>query len=399
MDKALERFLKYVQIDTQSDETSPATPSAEKELNLTREILKDLEELGIHGEIDEYGRLYAHLPGEEGLDPIGLNSHVDTALEISGANVKPRIVKNYDGGTIQLNERYSMSPEQFPNLKEHIGDDLVVTDGTTLLGGDDKAGDAIILAALDYLVHHPEVKHHPVCLLFTPDEEIGRGSEHVNIRKWGAKYAYTIDGSKYTDIEVETFNAAHAEVTISGVSVHPGDAKGKMVNASSLACQFDGLLPERIRPQYTEGHEGFNHLVSIEGNVDKAKLHYILRNHDRNKLEEQKKMFSDAKEALLKKYPKAEIELDIGDDYRNMKEILDAQPEAFERAKKAYEKLGISWTSHPIRGGTDGATFSFLGVPCPNLGTGAYNYHGRYEYLSIGEFNKMVEIVVEILKA
>ena len=399
MDKALERFLKYVKIDTQSDERSKTCPSAEKELNLSREILKDLEELGIHGEIDEYGRLYAHLPGEEGLDPIGLNSHVDTASEISGANVKPRIVSHYDGGTIKLNERYSMSPEQFPSLKDHIGDDLVVTDGTTLLGGDDKAGDAIILAAMDYLVHHPEIKHHPVCLLFTPDEEIGRGSEHVNIPKWGAKYAYTVDGSCLTDIEIETFNAAHAEVKIEGVSVHPGDAKGKMVNAASLACEFDSSLPEFVRPQYTEGHEGFNHLVSMEGNVDHASLSYILRNHDAKKLDEQKEDFRKIAAKLQEKYKTAKISLEIGDDYRNMKEILDQQPEAYERAKKAYEKLGIPHTSHPIRGGTDGATFSFLGVPCPNIGTGAYNYHGRYEYLSVGEFHKMIEVVVEILKA
>ncbi len=399
MDKALERFIRYVKIDTQSDDKSESTPSTAKQFNLSKEILKDLEELGIKGEIDEYGRLYAHLPGEEGLDPIGLNSHVDTALEISGANVKPRIVNNYDGGTIKLNEQYSMSPKEFPSLAKHIGDDLVVTDGTTLLGGDDKAGDAIILAAMDYLVHHPEIKHHPVCLLFTPDEEIGRGSEKVNIRKWGAKYAYTVDGSCYTDIEVETFNAAHADVHIEGVSVHPGDAKGKMVNASSLACEFDTLLPQDVRPQHTEGHEGFNHLVEMSGNVDHASLHYILRNHDKEKLQEQKAMFGSVSKALLAKYPTAKVEVKIEDDYRNMKEVLDLHPEAFEKAKKAYERLGIQWTSHPIRGGTDGATFSFLGIPCPNIGTGAYNYHGRYEYLSVNEFHKMIEIVVEILKA
>ncbi len=399
MDKALERFLKYVKIDTQSNEESETSPSEAKELDLSREILKDLEELGIKGEIDEYGRLYAHLPGEEGLDPIGLNAHVDTASEITGANVKPRIVENYDGGIIKLNDQYSMSPKQFPSLSMHIGGDLVVTDGTTLLGGDDKAGDAIILAAMDYLVHHPEIKHHPVCLLFTPDEEIGRGSEHVDIKKWGAKYAYTVDGSYYGDIEIETFNAAHAEVTIEGVSVHPGDAKGKMVNAASVACEFDMALPEKVRPQYTEGHEGFNHLVSMSGNVDRASLSYILRNHDAKKLEEQKKGFREIAAKLKEKYPSAKISLEIGDDYRNMKEVLDKHPEAYERAVKAYKRLGVEPTTHPIRGGTDGATFSFLGVPCPNIGTGAYNYHGRYEYLSINEFHKMIELVVEILKA
>lgn len=397
-DKALARFLHYVTIDSQSNDASPSIPSDPKELNVSRAILADLEELGIHGEIDEYGRLYANLAGEEGLDPIGLNSHVDTALEISGKDVKPRIVHHYDGDVIQLNEQYSMSPKQFPTLSWHIGDDLVVTDGTTLLGADDKAGDAIILGAMDYLVHHPEIKHHPVRLLFTPDEEIGRGPEKVDLKRWGAKYAYTVDGSTYCDIEVETFNAAHADVAIHGVSVHPGDAKGKMVNAAELAGEFDSLLPKFVRPQYTEGHEGFNHLVSMSGNVDSASLHYILRNHDRNKLEEQKETFRLVKEELEKRYPTASIEVKIEDDYRNMKEVLDVHPEAFERAKKAYERLGIQWTSHPIRGGTDGAVFSFLGVPCPNIGTGAYNYHGRYEYLSVFEFHKMIEIVVELLK-
>ncbi len=399
MDKALERFLKYVKIDTQSNDESETDPSEAKELDLSREIVKDLNELGIQGEIDQYGRLYAHLPGEDGLDPIGLNAHVDTALEISGANVKPRIVKNYDGGVIKLNERYSMSPEQFPNLKDHIGDDLVVTDGTTLLGGDDKAGVAIILGAIDYLVHHPEIKHHPVCLLFTPDEEIGIGSLHVDIKKWGAKYAYTIDGNSYKEINVETFNAAHAEIEIEGVSVHTGDAKGKMVNAASLAAEFDRSLPEFFRPEYSEGHEGFNHLDLIKGNVDYAYLDYILRNFDAEKLEEQKECFREITAKLQSKYPTAKISLHLGESYRNMKEVLGKNPLAYERAVKAYEKLGIEHISRPIRGGTDGAKFSFLGVPCPNLGTGAYNCHGRYEYLSIREFHKMIEIVVEILKA
>ena len=399
MDKSLERFLKYVRIDTQSDENSGSTPSTSKQLVLLQEIKKDLEELGVKGEIDAYGRLYAKLDGEKGLDPIGLNAHVDTASECSGANVSPRIIEHYDGGTIKLNEEYSMSPFLFPSLAEHRGEDLVVTDGTTLLGGDDKAGDAIIVAAIDYLVHHPEIKHHQVCLLFTPDEEIGRGSEHVDIKKWGAKYAYTVDGSSYKDIEIETFNAAHAKIDIKGVSVHPGDAKGKMVNAASLACLFETALPSAARPEKTEGHEGFNHLVSIEGNVDHASLHYILRNHDEKKLEEQKESFRKIAANLQKEHPSAEISLDIGNDYCNMKKFIDAEPEAYERAKRVYERLGINYSTNPIRGGTDGATFSSLGVPCPNIGTGAYNYHGRYEYLSINEFNKMIEIVIELLKA
>lgn len=399
MEKAIQRFIKYVQIDTQSNDQSQTVPSEAKELNLTRELQKDLLELGIESEISEWGVLYAKLPGEKGLDPIGLNAHVDTALECSGKDVKPQVHENYDGGRIQLNETYSMSPEDFESLGAHIGDTLITTSGDTLLGADDKAGLAIIMAVLDHFVEHPEEKHHPICVCFTPDEEIGRGPDHFEPKRFGAKFAYTIDGGIYDEIACETFNAAHADILIHGVSIHPGEAKNKMVNAALLAAEFTTLLPEQKKPQYTCGREGFNHLVSIEGGCDEAKLHYIIRNHDRNEVEIQKGEFENAVAYLQKKYPTARIELSIGDDYRNMGEVLAEHPEAIDKAVAAYRACGVEPRFNPIRGGTDGATFSFMGVPCPNLGTGSYNHHGRFEYLSIREFNKLVEILITLLRA
>jgi tripeptide aminopeptidase len=292
-----------------------------------------------------------------------------------------------------------MSPKEFPTLGKHVGDDLVITDGTTLLGADDKAGIAIIMSAVEYFVEHPEVKHHPICLCFTPDEEIGRGPNHFSAQDFGADYAYTIDGGDYDEINIECFNAAHAIVEITGVSIHPGEAKGKMVNAARLAGEFDALLPQKKRPENTSGHEGFNHLNDLSGNVDKATLHYIIRNHDRLKLEDQKKELLRAAKRLEAKYPEAKIAITFGDDYRNMKEVFEKDPRAVEHADKIYRALGITPRYKPIRGGTDGATFSFKGCPTPNLGTGSYNHHGRYEYLSVSEFSKMIEIVIALLKA
>ena len=395
----LNRFLRYVQIDTQSDDTSMTIPSRKEELNLSKLLQQELKEMGIDSYINEYGILLGKLEGEDDLDPIGLNAHVDTALECSGTNVKPRIVSNYDGGTIRLNEQYAMSPKDFPTLGEHIGDDLVVTSGDTLLGADDKAGVAIIMSVLHFYKMHPEIKHHPICFCFTPDEEIGRGPDHFDAKEFGAKYAYTVDGGYYREIAIETFNASHATIKIEGVSIHPGEAKGKMINAASVAAEFDMLLPQKKRPQYTEGNEGFVHLRSIEGDVEHASLQYIIREHDKNKLQDLKQAFFKVKEQLQSSYPKVKIEIEIGDDYRNMKEVLDIHPEAVEKAKKAFKTLEFEPIFPPIRGGTDGATFSFKGCPTPNLGTGSYNHHGRFEYLSVDEFNKMIEIVKEIVKA
>ncbi|MDY6431032.1 MAG: peptidase T [Bacilli bacterium] len=399
MDKNLERFLRYVKIDTQSDENSFTVPSAEKELNLTRLLEKELKEMGIPCYINEYGMLYGKLEGEPGLDPIGFNSHVDTALECSGKDVKPRIIHNYDGGKIILNEEHSMDAEKFPSLKRHIGDDLVVTSGDTLLGADDKAGIAIIMSMLDYYVSHPEIKHHPICILFSCDEEIGRGPKYFNAEEFGAKYAYTIDGGIYDEIAIETFNAAHAVVKIQGVAIHPGEAKGRMVNASTVAMQFDGLLPALARPEFTKNREGFNHLTNMVGETGFAELHYILRNHDRAKLEEQKRDFFLAAKKIESIHYGCKVNVQIVDDYRNMKEVFDEHPEAILKAEEVFKRLNLKPWYNPIRGGTDGATFSFKGCPTPNLGTGSYNHHGRYEYLSISEFNKMIEIVKEIVKA
>ena len=399
MNENLERFLRYIKIDTQSDDNSTSTPSAKKEYDLLNLLRKELLDLGIEGEITKEGRLYAFLEGEKGLDVIGLNSHVDTALEMPGKNVKAQIIENYDGGYIKLNDEYKMSPKEFSSLKGHEGDALVVTSGDTLLGGDDKAGVAVIMSVLAYLVKNKDVKHHPIAILFTPDEEIGRGPEHFDAKKFGADYAYTIDGDYPDHIDIENFNAAHADVTIYGVGIHPGEAKGRMVNAISLGVLFDSMLGQEARPENTDGHDGFNHCGSFTGDVSKAELHYIIRNHDKAKFEAQKKKFEEIKEFIESKYPTAKIDLEMGNDYRNMKEIIDEDPRALNHAVEVFKKMGIEPVHAPVRGGTDGATFSFLGCPTPNLGTGSYNHHSRYEFLSVRDFNQMIEIVKELVKA
>lgn len=397
-EKALMRFLRYVKIDTQSDDESSLTPSTSKQYDLLNLLKDELRELGIKGEIDEYGRLYAFLAGDERLPTIGLNSHVDTAGELSGKNVKPRLIENYDGGTIRLNADYSMDPVSFPALLGHEGDTLVVTDGTTLLGGDDKAGLAIIMTALEYYVEHPEINHHPISVLFTPDEEVGRGPEHFSHEKFKAEWAYTIDGDYPDGIDSENFNAAHAIIEIQGVSIHPGEAKGKLVNALTLAQKIDLALPNGMRPELTEGHEGFFHQTEIKGSSASCISSYLIRNHDRDEFEKMKKALEKVVSDIQKTCPKAVLKLTISDDYRNMKEILDKDPRAIEHAKKVFAKLGIEPKFRPIRGGTDGATFSFLGCPTPNLGTGSYNHHGRYEFLSVRDFEKMIRIVIAMLE-
>lgn len=393
-DEELERFLRYVKIDTQSNPISMRTPSEEKELNLSKLLLEELKELGIEGEIDEYGRLYAFLPGEENWPIIGLNSHVDTATELSGANVKPQIHENYKGENIQLNEEVSLSPQQFPKLLNHIGDTLITTDGTTLLGGDDKAGIAIIMSSLARLKKIK--KHAPVAILFTPDEEIGRGPEHFNHEKFKASWAYTVDGDAPTNLDYENFNGAHADIEIKGLAIHPGEAKGKLINALTLASIYDASLPNE-RPETTEGYEGFYFLQELNGSSESCSLHYIIRDHSSIKIEERKKIMEEKVAELKVRYPKAEISIEIHDDYKNMAEVLKDDPRALIHARKAFESLKMEAKSTPIRGGTDGATFSFLGCPTPNLGTGSYNHHGRYEYLSLRDFKKMIDLVTAIL--
>lgn len=395
----LDRFIRYVKIDTQSDEESSSTPSTSKQYDLLNLLKKELEELGVKATLDKYGRLYAKVEGNSKYSNIGLCSHVDTALECSGKDVKPQIIKNYDLSDIKLgNSGLVLSPKEFKKLNELKGKILITTDGTTLLGGDDKAGVAIIMTILESYLKIDKSKRRGFSILFTPDEEIGRGPEHFDPKLYDCEFAYTIDGDDPKYIEIENFNAKAVEIAIKGKSIHPGSAKGVMINASLVLADFMNVLPKDMIPAKTEKREGFNHVVSIEGNVEQASAHYILRNHDSVILDKQVKDFENIKNELIKKYPGCEITLQITDQYRNMKEIIDANPNVKNHIENVYKKLGYNFEYNPIRGGTDGATFSFKGVPCPNLGTGSYNHHGRYEFAVLEEMEKMVEIGLEIFK-
>ena len=395
----LDRFIRYVKIDTQSDEESSLTPSTLKQYDLLNLLKKELEELGVKATLDKYGRLYAKVEGNPKYSNIGLCSHVDTALECSGKDVKPQIIKNYDLSDIKLGSSgLVLSPKEFKKLNELKGKTLITTDSTTLLGGDDKAGVAIIMTILESYLKIDKSKRRGFSILFTPDEEIGRGPEHFDPKIYGCEFAYTIDGDDPRFIEIENFNAKAVEIAIKGKSIHPGSAKGVMINASLVLADFMNALPKDMIPSKTEKREGFNHVVAIEGNVEQASAHYILRNHDSKILDKQVKDFENIKNELLKKYPGSEITLQITDQYRNMKEIIDANPNVKNHIENVYKKLGYNFEYNPIRGGTDGATFSFKGVPCPNLGTGSYNHHGRYEFAVLEEMEKMVEIGLEIFK-
>lgn len=395
----LDRFIRYIKIDTQSDEDSLSTPSSLKQYDLLNLLKQELEELGVKATLDQYGRLYAKVEGNPTYSNIGLCSHVDTALECSGKDVKPQIIKNYDLSDIKLGSSgLVLSPKEFAKLNELKGKTLITTDGTTLLGGDDKAGVAIIMTILENYLKIDKTKRRGFSILFTPDEEIGRGPEHFDPKQYGCEFAYTIDGDDPKYIEIENFNAKAIEIEIKGKSIHPGSAKGVMINASLVLADFMNALPKDMIPAKTEKREGFNHVVSIEGNVEVAKAHYILRNHDSSILDKQVNDFKNIKNELVKKYPGCEISLQITDQYKNMKEIIDKNPEVKNHIENVYKKLGYKFEYNPIRGGTDGATFSFKGVPCPNLGTGSYNHHGRYEFAVLEEMEKMVEIGLEIFK-
>ena len=395
----LDKFLRYVKIDTQSDEESSLTPSTTKQYDLLKLLKEELDALGVENELDQYGRVYAHVKGNPNYSNIGLCAHVDTALECSGKDVKPQVIKNYDLGDVALgNSGLSLSPKEFPKLKELKGKTLVTTDGTTLLGADDKAGLAIIMEILENYLKIDEDKRRGFSILFTPDEEIGRGPEHFDAKKYNCEFAYTIDGSDPKYIEFENFNAKSSKVEIVGKSIHPGSAKGIMINASLVLSEFINHLPKDMVPGKTEKREGFNHITSIQGDVEHASAHYILRNHDAKILESQVKDFEKAKQQLEKEYPGVQISLKFADQYRNMAEVIEKQPACKEHIETVYKKLGYEYEFEPIRGGTDGATFSFKGVPCPNLGTGSYNHHGRYEFAVLEEMQKMVEIGLEIFK-
>ena len=395
MNKNIERFIRYAKIDTQADENSSTTPSTEKQKNLSRLLVEELKELGLNDAfMDEYGIVYAHLDGEG--DVIGLNAHVDTALEVIDENVNPRIVEKWDGSDIKLNEQYTLSLKEFPHMKDHIGKDLVVTDGNTLLGADDKAGITIIMGVLDSIKNNPNFKHHPIAVAFTVDEEIGRGPLHFSLEKMKADYAFTIDGGPINHIDSENFNAQQLRVKIDGVAVHPGEGINTLINALQLQSEFIMALPQKETPFYA--NEGYWHLTSANGTSEKTEFVAILRNFSREKLEELDKLIYQIRDDMAKRYPKAKIEVEIVEQYENMKMYVDKDPRPVQKAEAALRKLGYEPVFSRIKGGTDGATFSKMGLVTPNLGTGSGNHHGRFEYLAIQDLEKMIEIVLEIVK-
>ena len=395
MNKNVERFIRYAKIDTQADENTGTTPSTEKQKNLSRLLVKELKELDLEDAyMDEYGIVYAHLDGEG--DVIGLNAHIDTALEVTDENVNPQIIEKWDGNDIKLNDKYTLSLNEFPHMKAYVGKDLVVTDGNTLLGADDKAGIAIIMGVLDYIKDHPEFKHHPLAIAFTNDEEIGRGPLHFSLEKMKASYAFTIDGGPINRIDAENFNAQQLRVKIDGVAVHPGEGKNTLINALQIQAEFINALPEKETPFYAD--EGYWHLTSINGSSEKVEFVAILRNFSREKLEELDKKIYEIRDNLANKYPKAKIEVEIKEQYENMKPYVEKDPRPIKKAEAAIKKFGLEPIFTRIKGGTDGATFSKMGLVTPNLGTGSGNHHGRFEYLVVQDFEKMIEIVLEIIK-
>ena len=402
----IERFFRYVKIDTQSDEEIASQPSTAGQHNLARLLYKELSEMGVQAYYDiEHCYVYAKLPGEE--PAIGFVSHMDTSPACSGTGVNPRIIENYRGQNIVLGEIPSgpviLRPSDFPELLSHIGEDLIVTDGSTLLGSDDKAGVSEIMNLFSYYTSHPELKHRTICAAFTPDEEIGRGTENFDAKAFGAREAYTVDGGKLGEIEYECFNAAAATVTITGRSVHPGDAKNAMINASLAGMEFNALLPVSDRPEHTEGYEGFYHLSTIDGSVDRAVLKYIIRDHDSEKFAARKAFMEKAAAFINDKYRELAatdiIKLCIRDQYYNMAIPMKDHMGLVTRAKDAMHSLGIEPIVLPIRGGTDGAALSYRGIPCPNLCTGGYNFHGRFEYASVQEMEKSAELLILIASA
>ncbi|MBQ8272280.1 MAG: peptidase T [Tidjanibacter sp.] len=397
-----DRFLKYVGFDTQSDENSVTFPSTDKQLILLRALKEEMEAMGMtEVTIDEHGYVMGSIEASEGYEhcpTIGFLSHVDTSPDMSGAAIKPQIIQNYNGEDIALNEEVTMKVSDFPELKFFEGHTLITTDGTTLLGADDKAGVAEIMTAAEYLFAHPEVKHGKIRIGFTPDEEIGRGVDYFNVEAFGAKYAYTVDGGMEGELEYENFNAAGAKLTISGRNIHPGSAKDKMVNAIQLAMEVNSLLPAVMRPEHTEGYEGFFHLVGIKGEVEGAEMSYIIRDHDREKFEQKKALIQRAVEYVNAKHGGEYVHLMLKDQYYNMREMVEPHPAIIQKAKEAMEQAGVQPIVKPIRGGTDGSRLSYMGLPCPNLFTGGMNFHGKFEYVSLDSMYRSVQTIVNLIK-
>ena len=397
----VERFLKYVSFDTQSDENSGVTPSSAKQMVFAQYLKNELEDLGLEEiELDDHGYLYATLPAntDKQVPTIGFIAHMDTSPDMSGANVTPRIVHKYDGSDIVLCEEESiiLAPAQFPELLEHKGEDLIVTDGKTLLGADDKAGIAEIVSAIVYLQEHPEIKHGKIRVGFNPDEEIGLGAHKFDVAKFGCEWAYTMDGSEVGELEFENFNAAAAKVIVKGRNVHPGYAKGKMVNAIRVANEFMSLVPGNETPEATEGYEGFYHVVGVEGEVEQATISYIIRDHDRTKFETRKEAMLAWAEEINAKYGAGTVVVELKDQYYNMRQQIEPVMHIIDTAFKAMEEVGVTPKVKAIRGGTDGAQLSFKGLPCPNVFAGGLNFHGRYEFVPIQSMEKAMQVVVKI---
>lgn len=394
-----ERFINYTRFDTQSNDESESIPSTSKQLIFAEYLKKELEMEGFSDvEMDEMGYIYATLKAntKKEIPTIGFISHYDTSPDCSGANIRPRIVKAYDGGDIELSPGIVSSPEKFPELLSHVGEDLIVTDGTTLLGADDKAGIAEIVQAMCWLRDHNEVKHGDIRIGFNPDEEIGRGAHHFDVERFGCQWAYTIDGGDLGDLEYENFNAAGAKVYIKGVSVHTGYAKGKMMNANRLACEFNALIPDTEIPESTEGYEGFYHLLGIESRTEEAKLTYIIRDHDRERFEDRKDFIEECARKMNGKYGEGTVKVELKDQYYNMKEKIDPSMHVIEIVLQAMQECGVPPKVEPIRGGTDGAQLSFKGLPCPNIFAGGVNFHGPYEFVSIQVMEKAVQVITKI---
>ena len=402
MSQIVSRFLSYVSLDTQSCPDQSQVPSTQKQLVLARTLAKELKEMGAQEvTVSEHGYVYAAIPASEGREHapvLGFVAHMDTSPALSGTNVKPRVILGYDGGDICLNENLGiwLKTADFPELTAYKGQDLITADGTTLLGADDKAGVAEIMTMAEYFLSHPEEPHGPIRIAFTPDEEVGRGTDFFDVGTFGAQVAYTVDGGMLGELEYENFNAASGKVKIHGASIHPGSAKGRMKNALLIAMEFQSLLPAFQNPMYTEGYEGFYHLDQMDGTVEEARMEYIIRDHDRQKFEEKKKFFASAASFLNEKYGPETVTIQVEDTYYNMKEVIQDHMELIGRAKEAMEELDITPIVTPIRGGTDGARLSFMGIPCPNLCTGGHNFHGKYEFVCVQSMERIAELLIRI---
>ncbi|GAA0857144.1 MULTISPECIES: peptidase T [Clostridium] len=403
MKKVHERFLEYVKVDTKSDEETRTTPSTKGQLELGKILAEELKSIGLQDvRIDEFGYVYGTVKGniDKKVPTVGFISHMDTAPDMSGHNVKPQIVENYDGGIVTLNKELNikLDPKELPELKNYVGKTLITTDGTTLLGADDKAGVSEIITAMEYLINHPEIKHGDIKVGFTPDEEIGEGADHFNVKGFDADFAYTVDGGALGELEYENFNAAGAKVVIKGKNVHPGSAKNKMINSTLVAHEFLNMLPLNEVPEKTEGYEGFSHLMSINGTVENTEMSFIIRDFDSKEFDRRKEEFINAKEKLNSIYGKDTVNVEIKDQYRNMKEMIEPHMYIVDIAKKAMEMSDITPNIVPIRGGTDGARLSFMGLLTPNMFTGGENFHGRYEYIAVESMEKAVETIINIVK-